>query len=113
MTRNVGVKATIYAQCPSKGAFYWEHVRRAEHVLDMVLVALDIVAKKRANLVVFKSGKFVYPDDFKQGETPGGAVYELYLTFDRGVARSHMGPAQRLPKPPPFPPCTPIRAPAS
>lgn len=85
-TRLTGVKITIYAQCPSKGAFYFEHIRRAELVLDMVLVALYKIAKIRANVVAFKSGKFVQPDDFKEGETPGGAVYELLFTFDRGVA---------------------------
>jgi len=86
LTRNTGVKLTIYAQCPNKGALYWEHIYRAEHVLDMVLVALSIIAKERKNLVVFKSGKFVLPADLKESETPGGAVYELLFTFDRGVA---------------------------
>lgn len=86
LTRVVGDKITIYAQCPNKGANYWEHIYRAEHVLDMVLIALDVVAKKRANLFVPRSGKFVLPDDLKPSETPGGAVYELLFTFDRGVA---------------------------
>lgn len=86
LTRNTGVRVTIYAKHPSAGAIYWEHVRRAEHVLDLVLVGLDVVAKKRQNLVVFRSGKFVYPEDLKASETPGGAAYELLLTFDRGVA---------------------------
>jgi hypothetical protein len=86
MTRLTGVKVTIYAQRANKGAIYWEHVRRAEQVLDMVLIGLDVVAKKRKNLVDFKSGKFVFPPDLKDGETMGGAVYELLLTFDRGVA---------------------------
>lgn len=87
LTRNIGVKVTIYAQDANKGATYWEHVRRAEHVLDMVLIALDITAKVRKNLAVFRSGKLVYPEDFKaHSETMGGAVYELLLTFDRGVA---------------------------
>lgn len=86
LTRNTGVKVTIYAQNPRAGAIYWEHVRRAEHVLDMVLIAIDLIAKARQNIAVFRSGKFVYPVDLKESETPGGAVYELYLTLDRGVA---------------------------
>ena len=86
LTRDVGVKITIYAQQPSKGAIYWEHVRRAEHVLDIVLIGIDKIAKTRRNIVVFKSGKFIYPEDMKESETPGGAVYELLFTFDRGVA---------------------------
>lgn len=95
MTRKVGVKVTIFAKSPSKGATYWEHIRRAEHVLDLVLIGLDVVAKQRANLILFKSGKFVYPEDFDGSETPGGAKYELLLTFDRGVAdRKWDGTAQ-------------------
>lgn len=86
LTREVGVKITIYAQEPRKGATYWEHIRRAEHVLDMVLVGLDVIVKKRRNILTLRSGKFVYPEDLKESETPGGAVYELYITIDRGVA---------------------------
>lgn len=85
-TRNIGVKVTIFAQNPSKGSQYFEHVRRAEHVLDMVLIALDVIVVARRNRVSFKSGKFVYPADLKDSETPGGAKYELLLTIDRGVA---------------------------
>lgn len=87
ITRHVGVKITIYAQNPNKGSAYWEHKRRAEHVLDMVLCALYVVAKVRKNfLPVYKSGRFVDPEDLQESETPGGAVYELYITYDRGVA---------------------------
>lgn len=95
LTRNVGVKVTIYAQSPSKGAMYWEHIRRAEHVLDLVLIQLDIIRGKRKNEIVYRSGKLVFPEDLKASETPGGAKYELYLTFDRGVAdRTWAGAAQ-------------------
>ena len=86
LTRNVGVKITIYAQRPNRGAIYWEHIRRAEQVLDMVQVGLSVIAKKRGNLLDLRSSKLVFPDDLKDGETPGGAVYELFCTFDRGVA---------------------------
>ena len=86
LTRNTGIKLTIYAQEPSKGANYFEHRERAEHVLDMVLCAIDIVRTESKNLVVFKSGKFIYPEDLQTSETPGGAIYELLFTFDRGVA---------------------------
>jgi hypothetical protein len=85
LTRNTGVRVMIYAKHPRAGAIYWEHVRRAERVLDLVLSGLAVVAKQRANLVAFKSGKFIQPDDLKESETPGGAVYELLLTFDRGI----------------------------
>ncbi len=86
LTRNIAVKVTIYAQAAAPGAAYWEHKRRAEHVLDMVLIGLAVIAKQRGNLIVFRSGKFVYPEDLKESETFGGAKYELLLSFDRGVA---------------------------
>lgn len=95
LTRITGVKITIYARHPNGGAIYWEHKRRAEHVLDMVLIGIDVIAKTRKNLCAFKSGKFVKPEDLKDSETPGGAMYELLFTFDRGVAdRNWDGTAQ-------------------
>jgi len=86
MSRVIGVKITIYAKSPTRAAIYWEHKRRAEQVLDMVLCGLYKVVKIRKNLLSVKSGKFVLPDDLKESETPGGAVYELLITVDRGVA---------------------------
>lgn len=85
MSRVIGVKITIYAQNPAKGSIYWEHVRRAEQVIDMVLCGLYQVVKARANILVIKSGKFIYPEDLQKSETFGGAVYELLFTVDRGV----------------------------
>ena len=97
LTRNVGVKVTVYAQRANKGALYWEHVRRSEALLDAVQIGLDVAAKERGNLVNFRSSKLVYPDDLKDGETMGGAVYELFLTFDRGIADRMMdGSARRF-----------------
>lgn len=81
----VAAKITIYAQCPSKNAIYWEHVRRAEKIRDMVVFALREVIVQRKNTYNFRGGKFVYPDDLKESETPGGAAYELYFTVDRGI----------------------------
>lgn len=86
MTRAMSCKVTIYAQVPTTGAAEWEHRRRAEAILDCVLISLDIIAKGRKNIFLPKSGKFIYPEDLKESETPGGAVYELSFTFDRGVA---------------------------
>jgi hypothetical protein len=86
LTRSIGVKITIYAQNPNKGSPYWEHKRRAELVLDMVLCALRTVGQVRQNWPGFRSGKFVDTEDLKASETPGGAIYELFVTVDRGVA---------------------------
>lgn len=95
LTRLIGCKITIYARAPSKGALEFEHFRRAEQVLDVVLIALYGIAKGRQNQVAFTSGKFVEPPDLTEGETMGGAVYELHFTFDRGVAdRTWAGAAQ-------------------
>lgn len=86
MTRVVGVKLTLYVKNPTAGSLYFEHLRRCELLLDMVLCGLYNVVKPRQNLLVIQSGKFVLPEDLKASETPGGAVYELRCTIDRGVA---------------------------
>lgn len=85
MSRVVSYKATIYAQHPAKGAAEFEHRRRCEQILDQVLVGLDVIVKARANILSWSSGKFVIPEDMKDAETLGGAVYELTFTIDRVV----------------------------
>lgn len=84
-TRNMACKATIYVKAPKPGALYMEHQRRAEHVLDQVIVGLQKVALPRQNIFLPTSGHFKLPDDLKESETPGGAVYELFFNFDRGI----------------------------
>lgn len=85
MVRNVAAKVTIYAQSPASGATDWEHRRRAEHVLDLVLVGLEKVILARKNGWVLKSGRFLVPADLQKSETAGGAAYELSFTVERGV----------------------------
>lgn len=85
MTRSIGCKITIYAQAVAVGALTWEHYRRAETILDLVLVALGDVAAVRHNLFSPKSGRFINPEDLEKSETNIGAVYELLFTFDRAV----------------------------
>lgn len=80
-----GVKITIYAKATRAGAMYWEHVRRAEQIRDQILCCLYVIQKVRQNVCSFKSGKFIYPKDLEDSETPGGAAYELFLTFDRAA----------------------------
>jgi hypothetical protein len=84
-TRNIGCKITIYAQETSTGAQYFEHRRRVEHVLDMVLVALEEVAVTRKNGCALKGGKLILPEDSNNSESPSGAAYELTFAFDRAV----------------------------
>lgn len=84
-TRTVGGKITIYAQSPVSGATNFEHERRAEAILDQVLVAMDYVAAVRKNAWTPTGGEFVTPEDIKESDRRGGAVYELRFTFDRAV----------------------------
>lgn len=84
-TRNIGCKLTIFAQSASGGAMEFEHRRRVEHVLDMVLVALEEVAIARRNGMVLKGGKLIDPVDLAGSEVAGGAVYELTFTVERAV----------------------------
>ena len=85
--RVVGAKITIYAQSAKSGAKPFEHRRRAEHVLDLVLSSLSDVVAKRKNRILFNGGAFIRPDDLARTETGGGAVYELKFTIDRGVVK--------------------------
>jgi hypothetical protein len=84
-TRKVGGKITIYAQSTRAGALEFEHRRRAEHILDLVLVALDDVAKLRRNAWTPTGGAFIRPADLETSERLGGAVYEMKFTIDRAV----------------------------
>lgn len=84
--RNIGLKLTIYAQSTSAGATEFEHRRRAEKALDAVIVAFDNIAALRRNPWGPTSGAFVVPPDLAKSETQAGAVYELHLTFGRGIA---------------------------
>lgn len=85
MTRAIGAKITIFAKSPEPGARPYEHRRRAEHILDLVLVAMGEVAAERKNAWAPTGGRFVRAPDLEASERPGGAVYELDLTFDRAV----------------------------
>lgn len=85
MTRRIGAKLTIYAQSSKSGALEFEHRRRAEHVLDLVLGAMVEVAVARKNAWAPTRGRFVQPVDLEDSEKFGGVVYELAFTFDRAV----------------------------
>ncbi|MCL2724852.1 MAG: hypothetical protein FWD69_10495 [Polyangiaceae bacterium] len=85
MIRHIGTKITIYAQSPHAGAKPWEHRRRVEHVLDLVLVALSDVLKVRRNGYVITKGSLIQPDDLAKSEVIAGAVYDLRVSIERGV----------------------------
>lgn len=85
-TRGIAAKLTIFARSERAGASTWEHRRRAEHMLDMVLCALDLIAADRHNAWAPTGGGFTRAADLEQSAKPAGAVYELTFSFDRAVA---------------------------
>ena len=85
-TATEACKLTIYAEAAGPGASVFEHRRRAKHFRDAVLVALEYVAAVRKDRFAPTSGKLVTPPDLAGADKPGGAVYELKFTFDRGIA---------------------------
>ena len=84
-TRTIALQVTIYAQSLKAGALEWEHRRRAEHILDLAVVAIDDIAKRRRNTLVLGGGGFIVPEDLQDSERHGGAIYQLSLTFDRAI----------------------------
>ncbi len=85
--RNIGVKLTIYAQSAAAGAAPFEHRRRAEHVLDCVIVALIDIRAARKNGLKWSGGRFVQPADLEKSAAIAGATYELKLTWERGITK--------------------------
>lgn len=85
--RNIAVKITIYAQSAAAGAVPFEHRRRVERVLDMVIISMIEIAAIRKNGIKFTGGRFVQPTDLEKSEAIAGATYELKLTFERGVTK--------------------------
>ena len=83
--RVAAYKLTVYAQSTKAGANLFEHCRRAEKILDQVLVAMDYVAARRRARWEPKTGRFFTPENLKAAENPGGVAYELAFTFERAV----------------------------
>ncbi len=88
MTRRIGAKITIYAQSTKAGAMDFEHRVRAEHILDLVLVALSQIksVRKGRNSFLPDGGRFLVPADLESSERLGGCTYELTFSFEHGVA---------------------------
>lgn len=84
-TRRMACKITVYAQSGVAGGKDFEHRRRAESVVDQIVVGLHEVAKARKNEWTPTGGAFVEAEDLKGSEVIAGAVYELTFLFDRGV----------------------------
>lgn len=90
--RNIAVKLTIYAQSAAIGAKPFEHRRRAEKVVDMIVVSLLAIAAVRKNGMTIRGGRFTRPADLEKSESVAGATYELNLTWERGItARTWAG----------------------
>jgi hypothetical protein len=88
MVRLIAIKVTIYAKEPKTGAVRFEHEGRADHVADLVLIAMGDVAAGTApifNVWTQKDARFVTPEDLEGSERFGGAVYEMKLAVERAV----------------------------
>lgn len=86
--RSIGAKITVYAQSTKSGALPWEHERRADTIVDLVLTSLEEIASGVAppyRVWAWTGGEFVTPPDLEGTERKGGAAYELTATFDRAV----------------------------
>lgn len=87
-TREVGAKIRVYAQSTKQGAQDWEHRRRAEKIVDQIVVALGKIAADETpiyNVWEPTSGRFFTPADLEISARKGGAAYELGVTFARAV----------------------------
>lgn len=83
--RMVGCVARIYAKSPVTGAQSYDHERRADAIVDRVLVCLDDVIRVRQTMWTLESGKLVATTDLEGTETWPGALYELRFSVDRAV----------------------------
>lgn len=87
-TRGVATVFTVYAQSPKAAAQDFEHRLRAEHIVDLVIVALGNVAAQTVpiyNVWEPKGGGFIIPADLEGSPRWGGAVYELRVEFSRAI----------------------------
>lgn len=74
-------KVTIYVRSALAGASPFEHRTRALNVRDVVIVGMELVARKRINRWDATSGGFFTPPDLAATERPGGAAYQILSTY--------------------------------
>ena len=90
VTRRVGVAVRVYTQRNAIGTMSHEHVRRCDHIVDLVIAAFMYAATQRRVRFELRSGG---PADdaaaprLASSENPGGAIYELRALIDRDVAQ--------------------------
>jgi hypothetical protein len=87
MTRRMACKVKVYAQSALAGALFFEHRRRCDHILDLVLVALSGITYLRKGHQAFlpDGGGYFDPPDLEDSKLRGGCAYELRFTFDRAI----------------------------
>lgn len=88
LRRIQGGRLRVYARSAVDGATWHDHAERAERILDHVLAELDVVVKKRRNVLAFGPGGFIKLQDETGTELTAGAVYELAFSVDRGIFRT-------------------------
>lgn len=84
-TRGIGVQIRIFARVVREGAQPFEHRRKCDHVLDMVLVALKKISATRGDEFEIRSSDYYIPPDLSKSDNAGGCAYQLLLYWDRGV----------------------------
>lgn len=85
--RMMAFTVRIYAQAKKAGAMFFEHTRRADAILDQVLVALSEACQVRKQPVQFRGGKWLPIKDLEKSTVFAGAVYELSAVVPRGVTK--------------------------
>jgi hypothetical protein len=83
--RWIGFELRIFVQSPHAGAQEFEHRRRADHALDLVVNAIDKVIEKRLNRWRIQSGSYAQPIDLEKSEKIGGTIYVLRFDVDRAM----------------------------
>ena len=93
--RVLAAKVTIYARDTRSGAAHYEHERRADDLVDEVLVALQKVIRTRKNAGFgIGAGRWVTLEDAKGTPVTTFAVYSIPFTVPRAVeARTYAGAA--------------------
>lgn len=84
--RLIGCRAVIYVREPRVGAMPFEHMQRAEKVIDHLLIALDETLRADAKCrCVIVGGSFEAEPDLGASEKASGARYVLRFQIERGL----------------------------
>jgi hypothetical protein len=84
--RLIGCRAVIYVREPRAGAMPFEHVQRAEKVIDYLLITIDETLRADAKCrCLIVGGAFEPIEDLAASEKVTGARYVLRFQIERGL----------------------------